>query len=217
MLEKITINTHSSIRIEDERIIYADPYKINGEPHDADVILITHEHFDHYSPEDIKRAAKPDTIVVCPESMDEPEELGLDVHYVALRQKFEACGIRFETLPAYNNEKPFHPKNNGWVGYIINSPGLGKIYIAGDTDITDENSGVKCRIAFVPIGGTYTMDAESAAELVNTIKPEYAVPVHYGSIIGGEEDFEVFRRNVESGINVVAKLKPNYEEMCVAL
>ncbi|MBQ8960836.1 MAG: MBL fold metallo-hydrolase [Ruminococcus sp.] len=203
MLDFITVNTHSSIRVLDERVIYIDPFRLTSAPHDADIILITHSHFDHFSPEDIGRAMKEDTLLVCPKSMDEADGLGLTVMKVGPQESFEAGGISFETVPAYNKLKPFHPKSNGWVGYIIHSREHGDIYIAGDTDITDENSQVKCRIAMLPIGGTYTVNAEKAAKLANIIRPEFVVPVHYGSVVGKPEDADTFKKNVDSDITVV--------------
>ncbi len=96
-------------------------------------------------------------------------------------------GIKFETIPAYNTNKTFHPKKNGWVGYIIIINGI-RYYIAGDTDITEENKKVKCDVAFVPVGGTYTMNFKEAANLINEIKPKIAIPIHYGSVVGTEQD-----------------------------
>jgi L-ascorbate metabolism protein UlaG (beta-lactamase superfamily) len=92
------------------------------------------------------------------------------------------------------------------VGYIIDSPEHGRIYIAGDTDITPENKQIKCDIALIPVGGKYTTDAEQAAELANTIRPKYAIPIHYGTVAGSPEDGEKFREAVDSSIEVVIKL-----------
>ena len=206
MLDFITINTHSSIRIDEGIIIYCDPFRITEEKHDADIILITHSHFDHFSPEDISKVMKPDTVIVCPKSVKEADDTGLDVIRVSTDEVLEVKGIKLETVPAYNKLKPFHPKSNGWVGYIISSPEHGRIYIAGDTDMTDENSRVKCDIAMLPAGGTYTMNARKAADLANTICPKYAIPIHYGSVAGSPEDGKVFRNAVNSGIDVVIKI-----------
>ncbi len=206
MLDFITINEHSSIRIDEGKIIYSDPYNISGAPHDADIILITHSHFDHYSPDDIRKVMKSGTVIVCPASMNEPDELGLTVKQVSAGGKSEVLGVIFEAVPAYNTGKPFHPQASGWLGYIIDSPEHGRIYIAGDTDITPDNKQIKCDIALVPAGGTYTADASQAAELINTIRPKYAVPIHYGTVAGSPADGEKFRKAVDSGIEVVIKL-----------
>ena len=206
MLDFITINEQSSIRIDEEKVIYSDPYNISGAPHDADIILITHTHFDHYSPDEIRKVMNPGTVVVCLSSMTEPQELGLTVKQVTAGEKFEVLGVRFEAVPAYNTGKPFHPGSNGWLGYIIDSPDHGRLYIAGDTDITPDNKQVKCDIALIPAGGTFTTDAVQAAELVNTIRPKYAIPIHYGTVAGSPEDGEIFRKAVDSGTEVVIKL-----------
>jgi len=207
MLDFIRVNTHSSIRIEDEKVIYIDPFKIENAGNDADIILITHSHFDHFSPDDIRKVMKSDTILVCPASMNEADEIGLSVIKVNPYEKLENNRISIETVPAYNNSKPFHPKLNNWVGYIINSKTNGRIYIAGDTDATEDNKKVKCNIALVPIGGTFTMTADDAAELINQIKPEYAIPVHYGSVAGKAYDADIFRENINPEITVVEKIE----------
>ena len=207
MLDFIEVNTHSSIRIAMSRVIYIDPFRITGAPHDADLILITHDHFDHLSPEDIGRVMKPETQLVCPESVNGADALGLPVQKVGTDAHFSVGGIAIETVPAYNLHKPFHPRAKGWVGYIISSAEHGRIYIAGDTDRTEENSRVQCRIALLPIGGTYTVDAAEAAQLANMIRPEIVIPVHYGSVAGKPEDADTFAQLVDSGIQVVRKVQ----------
>jgi L-ascorbate metabolism protein UlaG (beta-lactamase superfamily) len=117
----------------------------------------------------------------------------------------EAAGLEIETIPAYNILKPFHPKNAQWVGYVLRIGGK-RIYIAGDTDDTKECKAVRCDIALVPIGGTYTMDAKKAAELVNTIRPEVAIPIHYGSIVGKPSDGETFAKYVKPPVRVEFKI-----------
>ena len=191
MINNISINCHSSIKINGEKIIYIDPYKIKEINKDADLIFITHEHYDHYSIEDINKIKKSNTRFIVPKSMknrliiDRISEN--DIISVDVKNKYNVDDIEFETIPAYNINKNFHPKNNNWVGYIININNT-KYYIAGDTDMTEETINVKCDIAFVPIGGTYTMDYKEAAALTNKIKPKYAIPIHYGLIVGTNED-----------------------------
>ena len=209
MLDFITVNTHSSIKITDKKVIYSDPFQIKAESHDADIILITHNHFDHYSPEDIRKVMKSDTVIVCPQTVQESKDIGLEVKFISPNESFEVLGISIETIPAYNKLKPFHPKRNNWVGYIVNSEQNGRIYIAGDTDITAENKKVKCRIAMLPIGGKFTMNAKQAATLANTIKPEFAIPIHYGNIIGKPKDADTFAENLDSGIKAVVKADKN--------
>ena len=176
MLEDITVLCHSSIKMNKEKVIYIDPFKIDKNYNDADIIFITHDHYDHYSEEDIDRVKKEDTVIIVPEEL-----------LTKVLRKYMVEGIKFETVPAYNTNKQFHPKENEWVGYIIEIKGI-RYYIAGDTDITEENKKVKCDVAFVPVGGTYTMDFKEAANLINEIQPKIAVPIHYGSVVGTKQD-----------------------------
>lgn len=211
MVDNIEVNTQNSIRIASRvGIIYIDPLAINDEVHDADFILITHDHYDHFSPEDIRKVAKADSIIVVPEKMvDKAGEVSDTVaktETVKPGVYREINGLEFETVPAYNLMKPFHPKSAEWVGYVLRIDGQ-RIYIAGDTDATKEAKAVRCEIALVPIGGTYTMDAKKAAELVNTIRPNVAIPVHYGSIVGKPGDGEIFAQNVKDPIKVEYKIQ----------
>ncbi len=119
---------------------------------------------------------------------------------------YEVDGIEFDTVAAYNTLKPFHMKGAGWVGYILRLDRK-TIYIAGDTDVTKEAKAVKCDIALVPIGGTYTMNAKQAAGLINEIRPDVAIPVHYGSVVGGKRDEETFIENVKEPTKVEVKIK----------
>ena len=205
MLEDIKVLSHSSIKIDKGQVIYFDSYKINENYNDADVIFITHSHYDHFSEEDILKVKKEKTKIVIPKDLyDKTIELGFEKENILLaepNEEYEVNNIKFKTIPAYNVDKNFHPKANNWVGYIITLDNV-VYYIAGDTDITEENKKVKCDVAFVPIGGTYTMTAEEAAKLVNEIKPKIAVPIHYGLIVGTKEDEEVFKSLVNENINV---------------
>lgn len=190
MLENIQVLYHSSIKINKEKVIYIDPFKIEDDCHDADIIFITHSHYDHYSEEDIKKIIKEDTkIIVTSDLKEKTENITNSENIIVVQPNEKHCveQISFETIPAYNTNKQFHPKQNNWVGYVIELNGL-KYYIAGDTDITEENKQIKCDVAFVPVGGTYTMTAKEAAELVNIIKPKIAVPIHYGSVVGTKQD-----------------------------
>ena len=114
-------------------------------------------------------------------------------------------GITIQAVPAYNRLKPFHPKRNGWNGYVVTMDGV-RYYVAGDTDAMKELSSVSCDVALVPVGGTYTMTAKEAAKLINEIKPLVAIPTHYGSIVGKPEDAEVFRKYVDPEITVETRL-----------
>ena len=124
---------------------------------------------------------------------------------VESNKEYMVQGIKFETILAYNTNKTFHPKENGWVGYSITLDDI-RYYIAGDTDITEENRKVKCDVAFVPVGGTYTIDFKEAAQLINIIKPKFAIPVHYGSVVGSKQDATDFIKLLYptiKGINLI--------------
>ena len=191
MLENIEVLYHSSIRINKEKTIYIDPFKIDRNYNDADIIFITHDHYDHYSEEDIDKVINENTTIIIPdELLTKLLRKGINKNAIITvepNKNYMVQGIKFETISAYNTNKTFHPKENGWVGYIIIINGI-RYYIAGDTDITEENKQVKCDVAFVPVGGTYTMDFKEAASLINEIKPKIAIPIHYGSIVGTEQD-----------------------------
>ena len=207
MLERITVNAQSSIRIAGETVLYFDPFQIPAETHDADVIFITHDHFDHFSPEDIEKVKKADTVFAAPKSMEQDlQKAGIaDAVLLLPDEKTEVRGYQVETVPAYNPLKPFHPKHKGWLGYIITVDGH-RIYVAGDTDATKEAKQVSCEIALIPIGGTYTMNPKEAANFINTIRPQTVIPTHYGSIVGKKDDGEKFRTAVDPAIQVVMKL-----------
>lgn len=208
--DHISVLTHSSIRVQCEAgAVYFDPYNILEESHDADAILITHEHFDHFSPEDIEKIAKTDMLVVVPEGMKAKAEKelpsGCRIQTVKPGEKYRTGKLEFETVPAYNRLKPFHPKSCGWVGYLLRT-GEETVYVAGDTDATAEAAEVCCDIALVPVGGTYTMNAKQAAELINRIRPSVAIPTHYGSVVGSKDDAGVFAEKVDPSISVSIKM-----------
>lgn len=195
MLENIEVLCHSSIKFKKDNIIYFDPFKIDKDYHDADIILITHDHYDHYSEEDINKIRKENTYIVAPcDLLDKLLTLGFTKERIVLvkpNENYDVKGLTVKTIPAYNVNKNFHPKENNWVGYLLTIDNI-TYYIAGDTDITEENKMVQCDVAFVPIGGTYTMTYEEAAELINEIKPKIAIPTHYGLIVGTKEDGQKF-------------------------
>ena len=211
MTDNIEVFKQNSIRISGHPgVIYIDPLQLADEPHDADYVLITHDHYDHFSPEDIVKVCSRRTVLVVPEKMAKKAEELSDavgrIYTVKPGTYHELDELEFETVPAYNSLKPFHPKGAGWVGYILHVDGK-RIYVAGDTDATKEAKAVKCDIAMVPIGGTYTMDAKKAAELVNELRPEIAIPTHYGELVGKPSDGEVFAENVKAPVRVVFKIQ----------
>ena len=210
MLENVEVLYHSSIKIKDNKIMYIDPFKIDKDYNDADIVFITHDHFDHYSEEDIDKVINENTTIIIPEELlTKLLRKGINrnaIITVEPNKNYMVQGIKFETIPAYNTNKTFHPKENDWVGYIITLDGI-RYYIAGDTDITEENRKVKCDVAFVPVGGTYTMNYSEAAELVNIIKPKIAVPIHYGSIVGTKQDATNFIKLLHSSIKGIILMK----------
>ena len=191
MLEDIEVLYHSSIRMNKGKMIYIDPYHIEKNYKDADMIFITHDHYDHYSEEDIDKVRKNNTIFIVPENLlNKLIKKGINDENIITLDPGDAeniDGIKVEAIHSYNIDKPFHPKENNWLGYVIEIDGV-RYYIAGDTDITEENKKIKCDVAFVPVGGTYTMNFSEAAQLINIIKPKIAVPIHYGSVVGTKQD-----------------------------
>lgn len=212
-LANITVNTQSSIRIEGSKILYFDPYQIQTASHDADMIFITHEHYDHFDPESIKRISKEGTLLIVPESMQKKahSESGIAAGQCLLMnpgERKEAGGLTVETIPAYNKLKPFHTKGKKWQGYIVTMNDL-RYYVSGDTDVNEDIRKVQCDIAMLPIGGFYTMDWKRAAEYAAQIKPKAVIPTHYGSIVGEKTDGEDFKKalqKMDSSIEVVLKL-----------
>lgn len=195
MIDNIEVLCHSSIKFSKEKIIYFDPFKTNQNYKDADLIFITHSHYDHFSEEDILRVKKNSTkIIITSDLKEKTIDLGFDENDIIVvlpNQELEVDNIKINTIPAYNTNKQFHPKENNWVGYIIELDSI-KYYIAGDTDVTDDNMNITCDVTFVPVGGTFTMTYSEAANLVNHIKPKIAIPTHYGSIVGDKEDGNKF-------------------------
>ncbi len=206
--DHIEVNTQSSIRIAGSKVVRFDPFKVSEEAHDADVIFVTHAHYDHFDPESIANVRKEDTVFVAPASMaGEMAQVADEGRFIPVKpgDGTEAGGLAVETVPAFNKLKPFHPKRNQWVGYILTMDGI-RYYVAGDTDALKELSSLRCDVALVPIGGTYTMTAKEAAGLINEMKPSAVIPTHYGSIVGKKEDADEFRSLVREDIPVVTKL-----------
>jgi L-ascorbate metabolism protein UlaG (beta-lactamase superfamily) len=202
---------HASVKIAREKIIYFDPFKITGEPHDADFIFCTHDHFDHLSPEDIKKVMKTDsgtTVLVVPKKKAKKfKKYSLkEIIGVEPGNRYEAEGIQFATVPAYNVDKKFHKKKENHVGYIVN---IGDVsyYFAGDTDYIPEMDSIEADVVFLPVGGTYTSTAAEAAKAANAIKPKAAVPIHFGSVVGTQKDAEEFIENLAEGIEGVILLQ----------
>lgn len=208
-IDNIEVNTQSSIRLGFDKVIYFDPYKIETDRHDADIIFITHNHYDHMDNESIEKVKNDNTIVVAPKSMEDiiSKIEFSDYIYLEPFDETNITNINIKTIPAYNNEKQFHLRANNWLGYIITMYNT-IYYIAGDTDVTEENKNVKCDIAFIPIGGHFTMNVEQATELIKKINPKVVIPIHYGSIIGEPTYGKVLKENLSNtNIKVIEKLK----------
>jgi len=193
----------------DGKKIYIDPYQVSHEPDfddRADILLITHEHFDHCSPEDIRKVRRSDSTTLIPESCS--IEFRGDARRVSegdiLADGLEIKGTRIEVVPAYNLNKPYHPRGSG-VGYIVELGGL-RIYHAGDCDLFPEMKMIRADVALLPIGGTYTMDEEEAASAAAAISPKVVIPMHYGSpgeIDGNPERFKALVHSKNPDINVI--------------
>jgi len=204
---------HSGFLIRNHRIIYIDPYNIKPDLEKADIILITHSHYDHCSVADIKNIVKKGTkIIVTADSQSKITRMDvpIDIQIAEPNQEFNFGELKISTLPAYNLDKQYHPKEEGWVGYVIKMNDV-IIYHAGDTDLIPEMQKLtghkqqdKKFIALLPIGGKFTMNAEEAAEAAKLIKPSLAIPIHYGTIVGDNKDAEEFVKLCkENGIEAI--------------
>ncbi|RJQ20050.1 MAG: MBL fold metallo-hydrolase [Nitrospiraceae bacterium] len=198
MVENIHWLGHDTFKIAGEKIIYTDPFKIKKRD-TADIILITHEHYDHCSPDDISKIQGKNTIIVSPP--DCAVKLSGNIKTVRPGDRIELNGINIEAVPAYNTNKKFHTKDRNWVGYIFTIGGL-RIYLAGDTDYTPEMKTFKADIALLPVSGTYVMTAEEAVNAALDIKPKIAIPMHYNSIVGTEKDADRFAEGLKGKIEV---------------
>lgn len=211
-LNHITINIQSSIRIADSKILYFDPYQIENAEHDADMIFITHEHYDHFEPESIAKCKKDGTMLSAPESMKKKvlAETGIAAEnclFFEPGKKYEIGSLKVETIPAYNRIKPFHPKGKKWQGYVVEMDSV-RYYVSGDTGVNEDIKKVRCDVALLPIGGTYTMNWKQAAEYAAQIKPAVVIPTHYGSIVGDQADGEAFKKELGSlDADIVVELK----------
>ncbi len=196
---------HDSFRLKGEKVVYIDPWKLAPGAEKADVILVTHEHYDHYSEDDIAKISRADTVVVAPASVA-AKRAGKTM-VVKPGDKVSVAGVAVEVVSAYNANKKFHPKSAGHVGYIVTLNGK-RIYHAGDTDLIPEMTRIKADIALLPVSGTYVMTAIEAAEAANTIKPALAIPMHYGdpAVVGSRSDAEEFKRRARVPVEILEKV-----------
>jgi L-ascorbate metabolism protein UlaG (beta-lactamase superfamily) len=197
--KKIVWLGHDSFRIDASKTVYFDPYQISSDPK-ADLILITHEHFDHCSPDDVAKIRQPGTIIVT--EKDSARKLTGDIRVIKPGDSIRVNGVKIEAVPSYNTDKDFHPKTNAWLGFIVDLEGV-RVFHAGDTDFIPEMKAFTVDIALLPVSGTYVMTADQAAEAALAMNPKLAIPMHYGSIVGNDEDAIKFKKALKGRIEVL--------------
>lgn len=200
MIEQLHWLGHDSFRIDGDVTVYIDPWKLAAGSPPADLILITHEHYDHFSKDDIDQIRTPDTDIVTIATV--AKALSGKVHTVKPGDRLSLRGVDIQVLPAYNLHKKFHPKKAGHVGFVLTVGGQ-RIYHAGDTDAIPEMEGLRPDIALIPVSGTYVMDADEALDAVRLIEPGLAVPMHYGDIVGTAADAERFQQLSPAPVQVM--------------
>ena len=197
--EKIHWLGHDGFRIDSEKTIYFDPYQIESGPR-ADLIFISHDHFDHCSPEDVAKIQGPETTIVT--EKDSAGKLTGDVRVLKPGETLNLDGVKIQGVPSYNTDKDFHPRKNAWLGFVVEVAGI-RIYHAGDTDFIPEMKDLRVDIALLPVSGTYVMTADQAVKAALAIKPELAIPMHYGAIVGSNQDALAFKNALKGKVDVL--------------
>jgi L-ascorbate metabolism protein UlaG (beta-lactamase superfamily) len=209
MIEEVYKNIswlgHDGILYQNKKTIYFDPFQIEGGPA-ADIILISHDHFDHCSPDDVKKIQTKDTVIVT--EADSAKKLSGKIEVLKPGQTKTIQGITIEAVPSYNTNKDFHVKAKGWLGFVVTLEGV-RVYHPGDTDLIPEMKDIKADIAFLPVSGTYVMGAQEAVEAAKILKPKIAIPIHYGAIVGTEEDAKTFAALLKGTVEVRILTKKN--------
>lgn len=204
MIENVHWLGHDGFYVQGSKVVYFDPWEISDGPK-ADVVLISHEHFDHCSPDDVKKICKSDTVIITEKQA--AAKLSGDVRVLKPGDTTEAAGVKISAIPSYNIGKAFHPKENNWLGFVVELDGV-KIYHTGDADLIPEMKQLgDIDIALIPVSGTYVMDAEEGIEAARAISPKIAVPMHYGKIVGSEDDAKKFAEALKGEMTVVIKEK----------
>jgi L-ascorbate metabolism protein UlaG (beta-lactamase superfamily) len=198
--ENIIWHGHDTFEIRGKNVnIFTDPFQIDTE-NKADIILITHSHYDHCSPDDISKLLKSDTEIIA--SKDCKDKISGNVTGMAPGDSAEIKGVNIEAVHAYNIGKDFHPKENNWLGFIFEIDGT-RYYLSGDTDFIPEMKNLNnIDIALIPVSGTYVMTAKEAVEATLAINPKLAIPMHYGAIVGSKNDAIQFKEKLEGKVPV---------------
>jgi len=193
ILDRLDWFGHASFRVRSSAVVYLDPWEIPraGVSAPADLILVTHSHYDHFSRADVEALSGPDTVILA--SADVAAELGGAARGLAPGETADEKGVRVRATHAYNVGKEFHPPERKWLGFIVDLP-QGRLFYPGDTDVIPELTGVKPDVLLMPVGGTYTTDADEAARGAEMVQPQVAVPMHWGKIVGTAEDARRFAK-----------------------
>ncbi len=198
-LKSIVWLGHDGFRIDGTKTIYFDPFQI-ASTRKADIILVSHEHYDHCSPDDVARIQNDDTIIIT--EKDSAKKLSGDVRTVAPGEAVTMDDVTVTAVPAYNVNKKFHPRAKGWLGFIVEIDGM-RVYHAGDTDFIPEMNDFQVDVALLPVSGTYVMTAEEAIQAARAIRPRAVIPMHFGSIVGSEKDAALFAQSLSGEMEVV--------------
>lgn len=207
LLERIKWLGHDGFEITTKDLtLMIDPFQVEGR-RQADILLVTHAHYDHCSVDDIDKLVKPTSVIVTePESAGQLAGHCKDIRIVKPGDQLSVSGISIEAVPAYNTNKKFHPKHKNWLGFIVTVEGV-RIYHAGDTDLIPEMSGLSVDIALLPVSGTYVMTADEAVEAAKAIGPGTAIPMHYDSIVGSQDDAHAFKEALAGVCEVVLPVR----------